>query len=88
MDTNLTLLDVSEAAIEIARRRLGDAAEAIHWLCVDVTKAGLPPQAYDVWHDRAVFHFLTDQKDRLIWASGDDEEESPQESDDYVSLAV
>jgi 2-polyprenyl-3-methyl-5-hydroxy-6-metoxy-1,4-benzoquinol methylase len=61
---NLTVLDVSEAAIEIAKRRLGNAGEAIHWFCADVTKAELPPKTYDVWHDRAVFHFLTNQKDR------------------------
>ena len=61
---NLTVLDISEAAIEIAKRRLGEAAETVHWLCADVTKARLPARAYDVWHDRAVFHLLTDPQER------------------------
>jgi 2-polyprenyl-3-methyl-5-hydroxy-6-metoxy-1,4-benzoquinol methylase len=56
---NITVLDVSPTAIEVTQRRLGVAAERVHWLVADVTEVDLPPCTYDVWHDRAVFHFLT-----------------------------
>jgi 2-polyprenyl-3-methyl-5-hydroxy-6-metoxy-1,4-benzoquinol methylase len=56
---NITVLDVSQTALEVTKKRLGPAAEHIHWLLADITQADLAPQAYDVWHDRAVFHFLT-----------------------------
>lgn len=57
---NVTVLDLSASALETAKRRLGDRASAVHWLCADVTRADLPEDAYDFWHDRAVFHFLVD----------------------------
>ncbi|HVH39624.1 MAG TPA: class I SAM-dependent methyltransferase [Gemmatimonadaceae bacterium] len=60
----LTVVDLSEAALEIARRRLGPAAAAVTWRAADVLEATFPVAAYDVWHDRAVFHFLTDATDR------------------------
>jgi 2-polyprenyl-3-methyl-5-hydroxy-6-metoxy-1,4-benzoquinol methylase len=58
--TNVTVLDLSEAALETARRRLAERASRVHWICADVTEAQLPEGAYDFWHDRAVFHFLLD----------------------------
>ena len=58
--SNLTVLDLSETALETARARLGDRASAVKWICADVTEAELPERTYDFWHDRAVFHFLTD----------------------------
>jgi 2-polyprenyl-3-methyl-5-hydroxy-6-metoxy-1,4-benzoquinol methylase len=61
---NITVLDVSQTAIDVTRKRLGLAAEKINWLVADITEAHLPPGAYDVWHDRAVFHFLTSQDQR------------------------
>jgi SAM-dependent methyltransferase len=61
---DLTVLDVSAAALARARSRLGDRAAGVTWIEADVTRAGLPAGAYDVWHDRAVFHFLTDPEDR------------------------
>lgn len=61
---DLTVLDVSAAALARARSRLGDRAGEVTWLEADVTRAALPAGAYDVWHDRAVFHFLTDPEDR------------------------
>jgi 2-polyprenyl-3-methyl-5-hydroxy-6-metoxy-1,4-benzoquinol methylase len=64
---DLTVLDISETAIEVCRRRLGETAERIHWLVADVTLATLSRGAYDVWHDRAVFHFLTASKDRAAY---------------------
>ena len=61
---HLTVLDVSAAALSRARSRLGDRAAGVEWIETDVTSAELPADAYDVWHDRAVFHFLTDPGDR------------------------
>ncbi len=62
--TALTVLDLSGAALAKARQRLGDRADAVNWLEGDVTRIGLPRHHYDVWHDRAVFHFLTEEGDR------------------------
>jgi 2-polyprenyl-3-methyl-5-hydroxy-6-metoxy-1,4-benzoquinol methylase len=61
---DITVLDISESAIAIAKNRLSDASRAVRWLCADVTKAELPPGSFDIWHDRAVFHFLTAFEDR------------------------
>ena len=58
--SNLTVLDLSATALETARRRLGSRASAVRWVRADVTQADLPEKGYDLWHDRAVFHFLTD----------------------------
>lgn len=61
---NVTVLDLSDAALAIARRRLGARAAHVTWIESDVLTAPLPPEGYGVWHDRAVFHFLTDLRDR------------------------
>ena len=61
---DLTVLDISAAALSVARRRLGTRAEAVNWLEADITSADLPRHGFDLWHDRAVFHFLTDGADR------------------------
>lgn len=55
---NVTVLDLSETALEKARTRLGERASRVRWICADVTEVELPPAAFDFWHDRAVFHFL------------------------------
>ncbi len=60
---NLAVLDISSGAIEHARRRLGEAAQKIEWHEADIT-AFDPPHSFALWHDRAVFHFLTQQSDR------------------------
>lgn len=65
--TNLTVLDLSAAALETARTRLGAQAHQVQWRVGDITKASLPQHAFDVWHDRAVFHFLTDPQDRQAY---------------------
>ena len=67
--TDVTVLDIAEAAIERARVRLGQRADAVTWLVADVTSADLPPAYYAVWHDRAVFHFLTDPADRQAYVT-------------------
>jgi 2-polyprenyl-3-methyl-5-hydroxy-6-metoxy-1,4-benzoquinol methylase len=64
---NITVLDVSQTAIDVTNKRLGLAAEEIHWLVADITQAQLEPGAYDVWHDRAVFHFLTASEHRAAY---------------------
>ena len=56
---NLTVLDVSSAAIQFTKERLRQRAVSVQWIVGDITIADLPANAYDVWHDRAVFHFLT-----------------------------
>jgi SAM-dependent methyltransferase len=56
---HLSILDISQAAIDTTRQRLGEVADRINWLVADITKVDLPTQKYDLWHDRAVFHFLT-----------------------------
>jgi 2-polyprenyl-3-methyl-5-hydroxy-6-metoxy-1,4-benzoquinol methylase len=64
---NLTVLDVSQTAIEVTRKRLGSAAKQVHWLAVDIVEVELEPRAYDLWHDRAVFHFLTAPERRVAY---------------------
>ena len=61
---NLTVLDISAAAIEQTKKRLGGKAASVTSITADVTQAALPESTYDLWHDRAVFHFLTDPDDR------------------------
>jgi SAM-dependent methyltransferase len=59
----IAVLDVSEAGLALARRRLGDRADSVEWIVGDIT-AIADLGAFDVWHDRALFHFLTDARDR------------------------
>lgn len=60
----VTVLDLSEAALAASRSRLGQRADNVSWLVGDITRMELPRHAYDVWHDRAVFHFLTSSQER------------------------
>ena len=62
--TRVSVLDLSAAAIEQAKARLGPAAERVEWIVGDVTEVELPEQRVDFWHDRAVFHFLVDEDAR------------------------
>ena len=64
--TNLTVLDISENAIAIAKKRLGKSAKSINWIVSDITKFDVF-QKFSLWHDRALFHFLTDPSDRGIY---------------------
>lgn len=59
---NLSVLDVSNRAIEKAKLRLGKKANQVTWICADVTEFE-PEEAYDLWHDRACFHFLTQKEE-------------------------
>lgn len=62
--TDLTVLDLSAAALAAARSRLGSSASRVRWIAADITRAELPANRYDIWHDRAVFHFLTTAEER------------------------
>jgi 2-polyprenyl-3-methyl-5-hydroxy-6-metoxy-1,4-benzoquinol methylase len=61
---NLKVLDISYAALEVAKKRLGEQAKSVEWIVDDVTKLNIPKHSVDVWHDRAVFHFLNGQAKR------------------------
>lgn len=61
---NVTVLDLAPAALAIARERMGARAHRVTWIAGSILDAPLPSQGYAVWHDRAVFHFLTDRRDR------------------------
>jgi SAM-dependent methyltransferase len=65
---DVTVLDLSEAALEAAKSRLGGRAARVHWIVADAT-VWEPPRGYDVWHDRAAFHFLTDDCDRAAYVA-------------------
>jgi len=60
---DITVLDISAAALAVSKNRLGDVADNIQWPAVDITQYE-PSRQYALWHDRAVFHFLTDKTDR------------------------
>ena len=64
---NVTVLDVSRTAIEITKQRLAAAAERVHWLVGDITAIELEQGAYNIWHDRAVFHFLITPESRMAY---------------------
>jgi len=64
---NITVLDISQTAFAVTQKRLGSAAGQVRWLVADVTEAALDEAAFDVWHDRAVFHFLTEQAQRAAY---------------------
>ena len=63
----ITVLDISDAALAVARERLGEGAEGVTWLADDVLHADLPSAHYRLWHDRATFHFLMDERDRQAY---------------------
>ena len=61
---HITVLDISSEALKVSKNGVGDKASLIQWIEADVTQASLEPEYYDLWHDRAVFHFLTKLEDR------------------------
>ncbi|MFF0918406.1 class I SAM-dependent methyltransferase [Rhizobium leguminosarum] len=64
--SDLTVLDIAAPALEVAKARLREEAARIAWVVADVT-SWQPDRHYDVWHDRAVFHFLTEPEQRLAY---------------------
>ena len=65
--TDLSVLDLSATALSAAKKRLGSRASAVQWIEADISKVDLPANRFDVWHDRAVFHFLTAPEDRAAY---------------------
>jgi ubiquinone/menaquinone biosynthesis C-methylase UbiE len=61
---DVSVLDISSKAIESSRERLGLKADRVDWIIGDITAIELPKDYFNVWHDRAVFHFLTEAEDR------------------------
>ena len=64
----VTVLDISEQALATAKARLGKSSAAVQWIAADVT-AWTPPTTFEVWHDRAAFHFLTEPEDRSAYVA-------------------
>jgi 2-polyprenyl-3-methyl-5-hydroxy-6-metoxy-1,4-benzoquinol methylase len=64
---DVTVLDVSPHALDVTKARLRERGASVRWIAADVTTADLPAHRYDVWHDRAVFHFLTDSGVRAAY---------------------
>jgi SAM-dependent methyltransferase len=81
----VTVLDLSPAALAAAQRRLGEAAGAITWIEGDLLNAALPAAGFDLWHDRALFHFLTKAPDRQRYVRQVRRALSP---DGYVLIAT
>lgn len=65
--SHISVLDLSAAALETAKNRLGTLNKEINWIATDITKAQLPTNTFDLWHDRAVFHFLTAPEQRQAY---------------------
>lgn len=66
---NLTVLDISASALAAARRRLGAMSSSVTWIEANVIEGSLTAQAYDIWHDRAVFHFLITPGERHAYVA-------------------
>lgn len=64
---DLTVADIAGAALDLSRERLGPRAAAVQWLEGDILHAALRPARFQLWHDRAVFHFLTEAADRAAY---------------------
>jgi ubiquinone/menaquinone biosynthesis C-methylase UbiE len=65
--TQVTVLDLSQTALAESRRRLGVREASVRWMQADITRAEFAPHSFDLWHDRAVFHFLTMPEDRTAY---------------------
>jgi len=65
----ISVLDLSAAALFVAQNRLGDRADEVSWIEADITRSELPANGFDLWHDRAAFHFLIEDEDRRRYVS-------------------
>lgn len=61
---DITVVDIADAALQAAQKRLGKAAQAVRWIAGDITRLSLPEQGCALWHDRAAFHFLREESER------------------------
>jgi ubiquinone/menaquinone biosynthesis C-methylase UbiE len=59
--SEISLLDISPESLDISKKRLGEKSLRLKWLVGDITNIELPKAAFELWHDRAVFHFLTEE---------------------------
>ena len=66
---DIDVLDISGAALDAARQRLGPRAADVRWITGDITMLSLEPARYDIWHDRAVFHFLTEPEHHAAYVA-------------------
>jgi 2-polyprenyl-3-methyl-5-hydroxy-6-metoxy-1,4-benzoquinol methylase len=64
---NITVLEISKTALDALKERVGEAGAAVQWICGDVTETALQEAGFDLWHDRAVFHFLTEAGQRRAY---------------------
>jgi SAM-dependent methyltransferase len=63
----ITVLEVSQTALDALKKRVGQSGRTIQWICGDVTETVLPEASFDLWHDRAVFHCLTEVGQRRAY---------------------
>jgi SAM-dependent methyltransferase len=63
----ITVLEISQTALDSLKARVGQPGAAVRWICGDVTETALPESSFDLWHDRAVFHFLTEAGSRRAY---------------------
>jgi ubiquinone/menaquinone biosynthesis C-methylase UbiE len=66
---DVSVLDISAKALDVCRQRLGDRAQHVRWISANVLEHSFEPQPVDIWHDRAVFHFLTDDWQRRAYVA-------------------
>jgi SAM-dependent methyltransferase len=64
---NITVVEISQAALDASKKRAGQSGSKVQWVCGDVTEIELPKRSFDLWHDRAVFHFLTEAGQRRAY---------------------
>ena len=64
---DLTVLEISRAALDASKERVGRSRSKVQWICADVTEVELPETSFDLWHDRAVFHFLVEACQRRAY---------------------
>jgi SAM-dependent methyltransferase len=62
--SNVTVLDISAQGLDYSKARLGDRAKSVKWIVGDIARVDLSQLSFDLWHDRAAFHFLVDEQDR------------------------
>jgi SAM-dependent methyltransferase len=65
--TDVSVLDISARALAVCRQRLGDRGRGVQWIAANVLEHDFAPHSVDIWHDRAVFHFLTDDRQRRAY---------------------
>ena len=63
----ITALDISESALTAVRERLGDKSDGVEWIVGDIVEVSLSRRDFALWHDRAAFHFLTDEDERRVY---------------------